>query len=353
MGHRADYSQPTGMRSATGPDPMPITSEWPITSAPREGLDDVDEAAQVQRVSAQGGMGQRLDRFLASRLSGVSRTRIQRWIALGAVRVDGEQVLPRHALSGLEFIEVVALPTEAEQAFEPDPVPLQVVYEDDDLMIVDKPPGLVVHPAPGHWRGTLMNGLLHARPDSRRLPRAGIVHRLDKDTSGLLMVARSERAFERLTAQVAARAVHRQYLAVVQGQTPERFSVDAAIGRDPRDRLRMAVVPADRGKEARTHCLRLAQTGSHALLHCELETGRTHQIRVHLSHRGHPLVGDALYGGKAVKGFARQALHAWRLALPHPVSGASLSVRSPPPADLCALALELGLPDPLTLAEMT
>lgn len=347
MGHRADYSQPTDRRSATGPDPVSIAA------VPLDAAEEVDDGAQVRQVSARGGTGQRLDRFLASTLTGISRTRIQRWIALGAVRVDGEQVLPRRALSGLEIIEVVALPTEAEQAFEPDAVPLQVVYEDDDLMILDKPPGLVVHPAPGHWRGTLMNGLLHARPDSSRLPRAGIVHRLDKDTSGLLMVARSERAFERLTALIAARAVHRHYLAVVHGETPERFSVDAPIGRDPRDRLRMAVVPAGRGKAARTHCLRLAKTAGHALLRCELETGRTHQIRVHLSHCGHPLVGDTLYAGKPVKGFARQALHAWRLALSHPVSGAALSFDSPPPADLCALAADLSLPDLLTLTATT
>jgi 23S rRNA pseudouridine1911/1915/1917 synthase len=295
---------------------------------------------------AMAGAGQRLDRFLAASIEGVSRTRLQRWIALGAVTVDGNAVLPRHKLRGHETIEAWPLPTEAERAFEPDELPLSIVYEDADLMVVDKPAGLVTHPAPGHWRGTLMNGLLYARPDSAGLPRAGIVHRLDKDTTGLMMVARTERAFERLTAELAARNVRRRYLAVVEGIPPDGFLVDAPIGRDPRDRLRMAVVGGGRGKTALTHVLRLAVAERVASVECRLETGRTHQIRVHLAHRGHPLVGDTTYGGRPRGGFLRQALHAWRLDLTHPSTGAPLALHRAPPADMLALYDGLGLPVP-------
>ena len=298
------------------------------------------------RIEARSGAGERLDRFLAVAIDGVSRTRIQRWIALGAVAVDGEAALGKRRLRGVETIEVWPMPTEAEQAFEPDDVPLAIVHEDADLMIVDKPAGLVVHPAPGHWRGTLMNGLLHARPDSSRLPRAGIVHRLDKDTTGLMMVARSERAFERLTAAIAARTVGRRYLAVVEGVPPPFATLDAPIGRDPRDRLRMSVVAPERGKPAVTHVRRLAEGAEASTLECRLETGRTHQIRVHLASIGHPLVGDVLYGGRVRGGFARQALHAWRLELTHPVSGRPMSFGSALPDDLRALTLHLGLPVP-------
>jgi 23S rRNA pseudouridine1911/1915/1917 synthase len=305
-----------------------------------------DGSAPPIRLDARAGAGQRLDRFLAAAIGGVSRTRVQRWIALGAVTVDGAPALPSLRLRGLEAIDVWPLPTEAERSFEPDAMPLSIVHEDADLMVIDKPAGLVVHPAPGHWRGTLMNGLLHARPDSARLPRAGIVHRLDRDTSGVMMVARSERGFERLTAALAARRVGRRYVAVVEGVPAARFTVDAPIGRDPRDRLRMAVVAAERGRAAVTHVEQLASGERASTVACRLETGRTHQIRVHLAHRGHPLVGDATYGGRPIAGFARQALHAWRLDLVHPASGAPLSFASALPADLLALLSTLGLPLP-------
>ena len=329
--------------------PGPEYSEGGSAAAALEDGDAPEAAGESGspiRVDARDGAGQRLDRFLAAALDGVSRTRIQRWIAMGAVTVDGAPALPSRRLRGLEAIDAWPLPTEADRAFEPDEVPLAIVHEDPDLMVLDKPAGLVVHPAPGHWRGTLMNGLLHARPDSAGLPRAGIVHRLDKDTSGLMMVARSERGFERLTAALAARRVGRRYVAVVEGVPPPRFTVDAAIGRDPRDRLRMAVVAPDRGRPAVTHVERLASVERASSVECRLETGRTHQIRVHLAHRGHPLVGDALYGGRPVAGFARQALHAWRLELAHPASGRPMSFASPLPADLLDLLAALGLPRP-------
>jgi 23S rRNA pseudouridine1911/1915/1917 synthase len=304
------------------------------------------EAAEPLRFDARVAGGLRLDRFLAGVLDGVSRTRIQRWIALGAVSVDGAPALPSLRLRGLESIEVLPQPAEADRSFEPDDVPLAVVHEDADLMVLDKPAGLVVHPAPGNWRGTLMNGLLHARPDSARLPRAGIVHRLDKDTSGLLMVARSERAFERLTAELAARRIGRRYVAVVEGVPPLRFTIDAPIGRDPRDRLRMAVVSPERGRPAITHVARLAANEDFGSVECRLETGRTHQIRVHLASRGHPIVGDTTYGGRIRAGFTRQALHAWRLELAHPVSGEALTFDSALPTDMRALCEAIGLPAP-------
>jgi 23S rRNA pseudouridine1911/1915/1917 synthase len=336
--HPADYSEGVEGVPREGAERAPGL---------RDGDDDGSDAGPPPVfLASDAGAGQRLDRFVAASLDGVSRTRIQRWIALGAVTVDGAAALPSRRLRALESIEVRPLPTEAERAFEPDEVPLSIVHEDADLMVVDKPAGLVTHPAPGHWRGTLMNGLLHVRPDSAGLPRAGIVHRLDKDTSGLMMVARSERAFERLTAALAARSVRRRYLAVVEGVPPESLTIDAPVGRDPRDRLRMAVVPAGRGRAAVTHAVRLGAGDRVATVECRLETGRTHQIRVHLASRGHPLVGDLVYGGRARGSFVRQALHAWRLELEHPTTGAALAFDSPLPADLCTLLEAFGLPVP-------
>jgi len=311
-----------------------------------------DESPGRLAFDAGAGAGQRLDRYLAATVSGVSRTRLQRWIALGAVTVDGAAALPRRLLRGPERIEVTPLPSEADRSFAPDEIALSIVHEDADLLVLDKPAGLVTHPAPGHWRGTLMNGLLHARPDSATLPRAGIVHRLDKDTSGLLMIARSERGHERLTAALAARRIGRRYLAVIHGGLAAPVRIDAPIGRDRRDRLRMAVVAAAQGKPAVTHVRPIANAAGVTLVECRLETGRTHQIRVHLAHHGHPLVGDALYGGRPIVGFERQALHAWRLALDHPCSGLGLSFESGPPDDLRALLAALRLPtEPADLPE--
>jgi 23S rRNA pseudouridine1911/1915/1917 synthase len=300
----------------------------------------------VERLSARGAAGERLDRFLAHRLAGISRTRIQRWIALGAVRVEQTLRLPSYRLSGHEEVEVEAQPLESEQAFLPDPVPLRILHEDEDLVVIDKPAGLVTHPAPGHWRNTLMNGLLHAYPRTARLPRAGIVHRLDRNTSGVLVCARSERAFVARSAQLAERTMGREYLAVVAGTIPEAGSIDAPIGRDPHHRLRMAVVAAPPGKPARTDYRVLARRSlggaGHAVLLCRLQTGRTHQIRVHLASIGHPLLGDATYGGAARAGFERQALHAWRLRLVHPATGRPLTLAAPIPDDLRGLLEALG-----------
>ena len=310
----------------------------------------VDTASATIVIDARDGAGRRLDQFVAGQLSQVSRTRVQRWIAIGAVRVDGALRLPSQRLVGIERIEVDPQPLESERAFAPDPVPLVIVYQDEDLIVIDKPAGLVTHPAPGHWRGTLMNGLLHADPAAAALPRAGIVHRLDRETSGLLVCARSERAFVSLSAQLAARTMGRRYAAIAEGRVTASGTVDAAIGRDPRQRLRMAVVDGPGGKPARTHYRPLGSTvsGDATGLLMRLETGRTHQIRVHMAHAGHPLVGDGLYGGRPRHGFARQALHAWRLAFEHPRDGRPCRFDSPLPPDLLALAADLGLVMPPT-----
>jgi 23S rRNA pseudouridine1911/1915/1917 synthase len=212
---------------------------------------------------------------------------------------------------------------------------LSALFEDEHLMVIDKPAGLVVHPAAGHWGGTLLNGLLAHHAAAARLPRAGIVHRLDKDTSGLMVVAKTLPAMTALVRAIAGRDVHREYLAIAHGRfLPHSASIEAPIGRDPRSRVRMAVVAG--GKPARTDVLRIASASGASALRCTLHTGRTHQIRVHLASRGHPLVADALYGGNPLFGLTRQALHAAALRFQHPVTGAPLAFEAPLPADLAA-----------------
>jgi 23S rRNA pseudouridine1911/1915/1917 synthase len=238
-------------------------------------------------------------------------------------------------------------PTPQSQAFKPEAMALEIVFEDPYLLVINKPAGLVVHPAPGNWSGTLLNGLLAYDPQASFLPRAGIVHRLDKDTSGLMVVARQRKVMDQLVDLIAARNVHREYIALAHGawQGARTRQVDAAIGRDPRNRLRMAVVDLEKnsGKAAST-VVSLLQSGErHCLVKCKLHTGRTHQIRVHMAFLGHPLVSDSLYGGSAAGGLNRQALHACRLAFEHPVTGAMMEFRSLPPADLQAAIADFGL----------
>ena len=302
-------------------------------------------------LDALDGAGQRLDRFLAAAMrdhGNPSRTRIQRWIAAGAVLVDGRPGMPDARLSGFEEIEVEPRPLEIETAFRPEPVAFDVIHADADLIVIDKPAGLVTHPAPGNWHGTLMNGLLHRFPETARLPRAGIVHRLDRDTSGVLVAARSERAFASLTRQLADRSMGRVYAAVVEtsglATLAAEGSIDAPIGRDARNRLRMAVREDGGGKPARTDWRRLAQGERHALIACRLHSGRTHQIRVHLRSIGHPLAGDSTYGGSPVGAFARQALHAWQLSLDR--DGARAVFDCPLPGDFLALLASLSIPVP-------
>jgi 23S rRNA pseudouridine1911/1915/1917 synthase len=280
--------------------------------------------------------GRRLDQALAEMLPEFSRSRIQSWIEEGQVLLAGAPAKTRQKVWGGEALSVapIAHPSETEAA--PEAIPLDIVYEDEAILVLNKPAGLVVHPGSGNWTGTLLNALLHHAPQLRQVPRAGIVHRLDKDTSGLMVVAKSIEAQTDLVRQLQARSVSRIYLAVVEGDAAEAGSVDAPIGRHPRERTKMAVV--ERGKPAVTHFRVLERLPHHTLVECKLETGRTHQIRVHMQSIGHPLVGDPVYGSRGErKLFHRQALHATRLALLHPVSGELMAWEVPMPPDMAEL----------------
>ena len=287
------------------------------------------------------GSGQRLDQVLARLLSQHSRSRLQNWIREGRVTVSGECVVePRQKLWAGESIEVAEVPDERAESSAPEDIPLQVVYEDDCLIVLNKPVGLVVHPGNGNWSGTLLNALLHYAPQLDKVPRAGIVHRLDKDTSGLMVVAKTLEAQTDLVRQLQARSVKRCYQALVRGIVERAGSVDAPIGRHPTLRTSMAVVRT--GKPARTHYRVLEPFLTCTLIECALETGRTHQIRVHMTSIGHPLVGDPTYGRGASRvprlvEFPRQALHACRLSLLHPGTGKAMLWRSGLPDDMAAL----------------
>ncbi|MEJ5988750.1 RluA family pseudouridine synthase [Ramlibacter sp. PS3R-8] len=283
--------------------------------------------------------GERLDRALALLLPEFSRSYLQQLIEAGALRLQGAVVTkPSQRVRAGDRLEIELRPTPQSQAFQPEDLPIPVVFEDEHLLVVDKPAGLVVHPAPGNWSGTLLNALLARHAGARNLPRAGIVHRLDKDTSGLMVVARTRAAMDRLVEMIAAREVARQYLALAHRpwQGADQRRVEAPIGRDPRNRLRMAVVDLQRhpGKTAATGVRLWQQAEAGCAVVCTLETGRTHQIRVHMAHIGHPLVGDVLYGGAVSAAVPRQALHAFRLAFAHPVTGAAHSFHAPLPPDL-------------------
>lgn len=292
--------------------------------------------------------GARLDKALVELVPEFSRSYLQQLLAQGAVQLNHQ--LATKASAKVKLGDVLAIemrPTAQSQSFKAESMDLAVVYEDAHLLVVNKPAGLVVHPAPGNWSGTLLNGLLAHHAGAATVPRAGIVHRLDKDTSGLMVVAKDRQTMDALVAMIARRDVSRRYLALAHKpwKGAEMQKVEAPIGRDPRNRLRMAVVDLDQhsGKEARTDITCWDTSAEHCLVHCKLHSGRTHQIRVHMLSLGHPLVADALYGGAQAGGMQRQALHAFRLAFTHPVTGESLELAAEPPADFLAAIEELGL----------
>jgi 23S rRNA pseudouridine1911/1915/1917 synthase len=279
--------------------------------------------------------GLRLDQALARLLPEHSRSRIRTWIDAGRVSVAGGASEAKQKLFGGERVVVSPVEDARTKPMAPQALPLSIVYEDEALAIVDKPAGLVVHPGSGHWDGTLANALLHHSPQLARVPRAGIVHRLDKDTSGLLVVAKTPTAQTDLVRQLQARTVRREYLALVHGTVARDGSIDAPIARHPVKRTSMAVVSS--GKPAVTHYEVRERFADCTLLACRLETGRTHQIRVHLAALRHPLVGDPTYGRRRGVTFHRQALHAWRLGLVHPLTRKPIAWRSPLPPDFAAL----------------
>ncbi len=295
------------------------------------------ESRVLDIAPAQHGL--RLDHALVALVPEFSRSYLQQLIEAGAVRLNGVTLhKPSTRVKAGEHGSIELRPTPQSQAFKPQEMALDIVFSDAHLLIVNKPAGLVVHPAPGNWNGTLLNGLLAFDAQAATLPRAGIVHRLDKDTSGLMMVARTRPAMDALVQAIAARTVSRQYLALAPRAWtgPNTREVDAPVGRDPRNRLRMAVVDMERhsGKPARTTVSLVDNSALGALVRCTLHTGRTHQIRVHMASIGYPLLGDSMYGGLPGGGMQRQALHACRLALTHPTTGTKLVFNAPLPQDL-------------------
>jgi len=313
-------------------------------------LQDHDFSCTVDLADA----GTRLDQVCSLAFPQFSRARIQQWIKSGDLRVNDMVAKPKQKVVGGEYITLKA-EAEEQTVWQPEQMDLNIVYEDDDILVVNKPANLVVHPAVGNWSGTLLNGLLHHCPALSNVPRAGIVHRLDKDTTGLMVVAKTLPAQTALVKQLQARTVSRHYQAITLHELPNsEFTVDMPIGRHAQVRTKMAVVNAG-GKPAITHVDVLQFLKGFTHVHLQLETGRTHQIRVHLAYRGFPLVGDQVYGKKAlplsirqanphwaeVQRFPRQALHAWRLSLAHPITGDTLSWEAPLPEDMKQLLARL------------
>ena len=326
----------------------PLPSHDPVEDGAEEAADTGQDTELRDWSVDVAQHGARLDQALAAGVPEFSRSYLQQLIEAGAVTVNGVVATKSSAKVRAGDKGCIELrPTPQSQAFKPETMALDVVFEDEHLLVVNKPAGLVVHPAPGNWSGTLLNGLLGRDPKAMLLPRAGIVHRLDKDTSGLLVVARTRAAMDALVAMIAARDVSRQYLALAHHAWtgPRQRQVEAAVGRDPRNRLRMAVVDLTHqaGKTASTGFTLLDNADKGCWVQCTLQTGRTHQIRVHMASIGHALVGDTLYGGHAVAGMERQALHAFRLAFEHPFTQAALEFYAPLPPDMTAALENWGL----------
>lgn len=303
--------------------------------------------------------GQRFDQTVAKYCTEVSRSKLQDWIKKGCVKLNGEVITKaRVKLKGDETIEIDA-ELEIAGEWQPQNIPLDVVFQDEHILVINKPAGLVVHPAPGNSDGTLVNALLHLDPDLKHLPRAGIIHRLDKETSGLLIVARTLESHTHLVSQLQDRAFEREYQCICHGQMVSGGSIDEPIGRHPQSRIKMAVTTS--GKEAITHYRLREKFNDFTHLKVNLETGRTHQIRVHMAHLHYPLVGDPTYGRanyapsgssdrlkQAVRGFKRQALHARKLGVTHPVTGEFISWEVAPPEDYTELLKVLQQENPIS-----
>lgn len=329
-----------------------ISTDTSLTDGADDPLSDTTEFVDAGEVRnwqvAPDQHAQRLDQVLAGDLHAFSRSYLQQLIAAGLVLVNNAVVTKSSTkVRAGDALTVELQPSPQTTSFRPESIPVDVVYEDTELLVLNKPAGLVVHPAAGNWSGTLLNGLLARYPAAMQVPRAGIVHRLDKDTSGLMVVARTRSAMDELVKRIAAREVRREYLALGhrawQGERKRR--VDAPIGRDPRNRLRMAIVDLNvqGGKQAATRFELMDSCDEGCLVLCTLETGRTHQIRVHMASLGHPLVGDGVYGGANAAGMSRQALHAYQLAFEHPVTGQLMAFHSPLPADFASAVRQWGL----------
>jgi 23S rRNA pseudouridine1911/1915/1917 synthase len=303
---------------------------------------------KLDQVIPDGLAGVRLDLALVELFPDFSRARLQQWVKSGQIRVNGETWRSKDKVAGGEDVVLQYEPENAVETFQPESIPLDIVFEDDHLLVLNKPPGLVVHPGAGNWSGTLLNALLYRFPELQSIPRAGIVHRLDKQTSGLMVVARTLQAHKSLVDALQLREVSREYVALVEGKLIAGGCVEEPIGRHPVERKRMAV--RENGKPAVTHYRINRRYQSHTLLDVKLETGRTHQIRVHMAHIHHSIVGDPVYGNRrrvpkgmkeadllALRGFRRQALHAKRLGLVHPGSGETVSWEAPLPDDFTEL----------------
>ena len=302
-------------------------------------------------------IGQRIDAAIAKMLPDYSRSKITAWVRSGGALINDKTFKPKEKVLGGEIV-ALTIKQEKTNDWQAEDIPLDIVFEDDDIIVVNKPVGLVTHPGAGNWTGTLANALLHFDSNLANLDRVGIVHRLDKNTSGLMVVARSELAQKNLVEQLQTHSVSREYSAIVYGHMISGGTVDEPIGRDPKDRIKQAVV--EDGKDAVTHYRVIDRFAHHTHVKAILETGRTHQIRVHMSYIDHPLIADPMYGGKirfpkkadeqlknVLKGFKRQALHAKKLTLTHPISGEEMSWKAPLPQDLQDLLKALQEFDPI------
>ena len=333
---------------------MPLDTDLDDELEALEGAGSGPDAFQAEPIELALGpehCGQRLDKVVAGLVPQFSRSRLQQWFEAGHIQVDGKPARGKDTAYGDETIVVLPQPAPEDTAFAPEAIELDIVYEDDAIIVINKPAGLVVHPGSGNWSGTLLNGLLHHSPQLVSVPRAGIVHRLDKDTSGLMVVGKTLAAQTDLVRQLQARTVKREYLALVWGTPRPYATIDTAIGRDPKERTKMAVSNSPLAKPAITH-YELLETGELdrrpvSLVQCRLETGRTHQIRVHMQSIGYSLVGDTVYGKQHLRSFFhRQALQARRLGLTHPATGEHMEWVVPLADDFAALLEQAGIEEP-------